>query len=177
MWTEYCKGQTTMVFMILIIIIFVGMGVFLLSLAKNVSQSEYINLYTHNLLSSILKTETGFSMPPCRTVSDLLACSFLSPSYMCGSEDCFTLANSTVNEYVSQFGFIKEGFNYLFIVKPSGFTASLEEDVRPHTVKIGELSLERKKTEKFTANERIQMVLGENPYFLDIRLIIARKET
>jgi len=117
------QGQTTMIFIVLIIIIFLGMGVFLLSLAQTVSQSEYINLYTHNLLSSLVKTDTGYTDASCKTVADLLSCSFLSPTHICGTQDCFSLSEQTVNSYMEQFAFIKEGFRYLLIVESVGFTA------------------------------------------------------
>lgn len=168
------QGQTTMIFIVLIIIIFLGMGVFLLSLAQTVSQSEYINLYTHNLLSSLVKTDTGYTDASCKTVADLLSCSFLSPTHICGTQDCFSLSEQTVNSYMEQFAFIKEGFRYLLIVESVGFTA-LPQGV-PHKVEIGDPSLKEEKIEKITANERIQKVVGGNPYLLNIRLIIAKKE-
>jgi len=171
------SGQTTMIFILLIIVIFAGMGIFLLSLAKTVSQSEYMNIYAHNLLSSIMKTDTGFTSPTCKTVSDLLGCSFLSPTYVCdGDQDCFTLANQKVNNYISRFALIKEGFRYLLTVEPEGFV-SLPQGGQPYTVEIGDSSLKEEKTEKITANQKIQKILGGNPYILNIRFTIAKKQT
>ena len=137
---EISKGQTTMIFIILIIIIFLGMASFLLSLGRTVSQSEYLNLFAHDLLSSLLKTDTGPTDPSCKTVSDVLACSFLSPTYVCGGQDCFSLAQQTVNEQVSRFALIKEGFRFLLTVEPEGFVA-LPQGGGPYTVEVGDCLL------------------------------------
>lgn len=163
-----------MIVIILIIIVFGGMAVFLLALADNVSQSEYINLYTHNLLSSMLRTDTGITNPSCKTVSDLLACSFLSPTYICeAGRTCFSMAETVIDRIVSDFASDKQGFRYLLIVEPEGFVA-LPQGI-PYTVEIGDLTLKDARIEKITSNERIQRVLGGNPYLMDIRLTISRK--
>lgn len=159
-----------MVFLILVIIIFIGIATFLLSLGQIVSQSEYLNLYTHSLLSTLMKKDTGFTEPSCRTVSDILVCSFLSPTYLCGNQDCFTLAEETVNNDILQYTLLKEQFRYLLTVEPEGFAAGT------HRVEIGEPSLKSERTDKFTANERIQKVAGGNQFLFNIQLVIARKE-
>lgn len=169
-------GQTTIIVIVLMIIIFGGMAIFLLSLAKTVSQSEYINMYTNNLLSSVLKTDTGYTSPSCRTVSDLLSCSFLSPNHVCDNgQDCFSLANQKVEFYMTKFGDIKQNFRYLLIVEPEGFV-SLQDGNTPYTVEIGNISLKDEKTEKIIANQRIQKMLGGNPYMINIRLIVSKND-
>ncbi len=168
------KGQTTMVFILFVIIIFAGTSIFLLSLAETVSQSEYTNLYVHRLLSSVLKTDTGYTDPACKTVSDLLACSFLSPTHICGSgQDCFTLAEQEVESHMSRFADIRQGFRYLILVESESFV-SLPEGL-PHSVEIGDSSLREEKSEKITANQRIQKVLGETPYMMNARLMVSRR--
>ena len=170
------KAQTTMIFIVVIMVIFVVMGIFLLSLAKTVSQSEYINIYAHNLLSSILRTDTGLTEPSCKTVADLLACSFLTPSFVCeNGKSCNVLAEEKINGYMTEFSLIKESFSYLLTVEPEGFVA-LPNGGDPYTIMIGDETLEDSKTEKVTANERIQRILGGNPYILNIHLIMAVKD-
>jgi len=169
------KGQTTMIFLLLIVIIFVGMGAFLLSVARTVSQSEYLNLYTTNLLLSVMRADTGFTDPKCKTVSDTLACAFLSPSYACGSESCLTLSDSLVNDYMQQFGIIKKGFGYFLAVETEGFVVR-DPSGNLRVVEIGDPSLKNAKTEKFTATERIQDILEGRSYILTVKLTIAKKE-
>jgi len=166
-------GQTTMVMIILIIVVFIGMVTFLLSFAKTVQQSEYINMYTNNLLSTIMKTDTGFLDSNCRTVSDLLSCSFLSPTYVCGGiKDCSSLADEKVNEYMSRFEFIKEGFDHLIIVESEGFSSISSGSVK--NVEIGELSLKDSKRDKIVANSRITGIFAGDIYNLNVRLIVSK---
>jgi len=169
------KGQTTMIMIVLIIIIFLGMSTFLLSLAETVSQSEYLNMYTHNLLSSTLKADTGYLEANCRTVSDLLACSFFSPTYVCGGvQDCHSLAEEKVEDSISRFQLIKEGFRHLIVVEPEGFTAVVGGGIQK--VEIGDSHLDDEKVDKITADERISGIFNGEAYILNIRLIVAKKE-
>ncbi|MBL7160867.1 MAG: hypothetical protein ISS93_03400 [Candidatus Aenigmarchaeota archaeon] len=168
-------GQTTIIFILIVIVIFAGMAVFLLSLAETVSQSEYITLYTYNLLSSLLKTDTGQTAFSCKTVSDVLACSFLTPTYVCGNQDCFNFADETINARMDQFAVVKEGFRYLLTVEPEGFVSLPYGS--PYTIEIGDSSLKEEKIEKITARERIQKVLDGKPYLLTVTLTLAKKET
>lgn len=162
-----------MVFIVIVIMIFAGVGLFLLSLAEGISQTEYINLYTNRLLASVLKTDTGSTDPSCKTVSDLLACSFLTPTYVCGGQDCFSLANQTVSDQMERFGLIKEQFRYVFLVEPVGFVALPQGE--PFTVAIGESSLQEERIEKIISTQRIQKVLGGNSYLMSVSFVVARK--
>lgn len=166
------RGQTTLVFIVVIILVFAGMGAFLLSLAKTVSQSEYLALYTHRLLSSLLRKDTGYTEASCRTTADLLACSFLTPTYTCGTQSCESLARQEVTSSLAEFSIIREGFRTLLTVEPEGFTPL--PGGSPISVAIGDPALQTERTGKITASERIQKVFGGNPYRLTIRLTIAK---
>lgn len=162
-----------MIVIVVIIALFAGIGIFLLSLAKPVSSSEYLNLYTHSLLSSLLKIDVEQGDLSCKTVSDLVACSFLTPSHVCGKKDCMALANETVNQYISAMSAQREGFRYVLIIEPEGFVALPSGS--PYTLQIGDAALLEEKVEKITAHERLQKVVGGTPYLLNVQLVVAKK--
>lgn len=166
------KGQTAMIMIVLVMIIFAGIGIFLLSVARTVSQVEYINLYVHSLLISTLRADTGYVESSCKQVSDLLGCSFFEGGWRCGGSGptCYELANSTIAGYVQAFDEIKPGYRYLFLVEPEGFIA-LGPDGKPLKIRIGDDALETEKIEKLTADERIQRREGS----LKVKLIMAKK--
>lgn len=165
-----------MIFIVLIIIIFVGLGAFLLTLAKTVSQSEYLNLYTTSLLLSTMRTDTGFTDPKCKTIADTLGCSFLSPSYTCGSQSCLTLSEMLVNRTMTQFSSLRKGFRYLLTVETEDFVVR-DPAGGLRKVEIGDPGLKTARTEKFTAQERVQEVLEGQSYILTVKLIVAKRES
>lgn len=166
------KAQTSLIMILMVIIIFVGSAVFLISFAGDISQTEYINLYAHNLLASVLKTDTGLTDPQCRTMADVLTCSFVSPSHICGAKDCYTLADERLNDTMNEFSLIKRSFRYLFVVEPQGFVALSQGQQR--IVELGDASLLNAKTDTFVANQRAQQILGGQAYILNFRLVIAK---
>ena len=80
------KAQTNMILIILVIVVFGGLVLFLLSFARTVSQDEYMNLYAHNLLVSVLRTDTGYTDIDCKLTSDVIRCGFFSSDYRCGEQ-------------------------------------------------------------------------------------------
>ncbi len=166
------KGQTAMIMIVLVMIIFAGIGIFLLTVAQTVSQVEYMNTYVHSLLIAMLKTDTGYLESSCKQVSDLLGCSFFESGWRCAGNGppCFDLANQTITEYMQAFDEIKPGYRYLFLVEPEGFVA-LGPDGKPLKIRIGDASLETARIEKLTADERIQRTEGN----LKVKLIMARE--
>ncbi|MBI4021128.1 MAG: hypothetical protein HY369_02710 [Candidatus Aenigmarchaeota archaeon] len=165
------NGQATLIMLVLIIVIFVGMVTFLLSLAESVSQSEYLNLYAHGLLASLLRTDTGSLDANCKTVGNLLSCSFLSPAYLCGGQTCGSLAEATVNDSLSQFADIKEGFRYLLIVESEGFSAVGPAGVE--RLEMGDPSL-LDAPERIAATQHLSGVFGGQAYVLNARLLVSR---
>ncbi|RLJ09936.1 MAG: hypothetical protein DRP15_01835 [Candidatus Aenigmatarchaeota archaeon] len=176
------KAQTSAILIILVIVIFIGVAVTLLQLAKTVSKEEYINLYTGNLLRSVLKTDTGHTQPECRKVSDLLACAFFTPTYRCSPEEppCLELANETITNYMSKFDMIRKNFNYLFKVESEGFIAATDSGIID--IKIGDERLDIRRGDSlcrkqrcWTANDVIQRTDNGEQYILKVQLIISKR--
>ncbi len=172
------RAQTSMILIVIMIIIFGGIALFLFSFAKTISSTEYTNLYAHNLLLAIMRTDTGHSDTNCRLMSDTIASAFLTPTWTCGNSgrNYLSIANDTISEYMDpEFGLIREGFRYLFIAEPESFRSISPETGEPFKIKIGDLSLEEARVEKLVANERIQKVTETGQYVIKVQLIIARK--
>lgn len=162
------KGQTTIVLIVLLIVIFGGIVLFLLSFAQSISRVEQTNLYVHNLLLSTLRTNTPhYTDPDCFLVSDLVHCAYYKPSWICGNgyRNCFDEANTTIAGYMAQFEEFNKNYRYLFLVEPE------TSIIREEEILIGDASLAEERTEKIVANERIQK--GMN--ILNVRLIVAKR--
>jgi len=171
------KAQTSMILLVIIIIIFAALAIFLFSLAETVSPKEYMNMYTHNLLLSTLRTDTGSHDPECKYVSDLISCAFFRTStYKCSGLDitCRELAESRIDYYMSKYAGLQQSFRYLFTVTPRGFLARTEEG-DPLTLEFGDSSLKGEKVQKWSANELIQRVSGVTEYYLKVNLLISIK--
>lgn len=172
------KGQTTVVLIFLVLIIFAGVIVLLLSLATDVGSQEYMNLYTHNTLLSVLRADTGFLSPNCRQISDTLACYFgaYGAENMCGSgQTCEQIANNRITEYLGTFEAVRQNYRYVFIVK-SGSTdwTPLGPGGTPLELRIAsspeDSYLDEERVEKLVANERIQA--GNRA--LSVQLVMAK---
>lgn len=174
--SKHQKAQTNMILIIIVIVIFGGLIVFLLGFAKTISQTEYMNLYTHNLLLSIMRIDTGYTDANCKLVSDTISCAFFAPNWRCGGDgpSCLSMANATVNSYISQFELIKKGFRYLLKVKPEGFVVRSPTG-EPFEIEIGDMGLDTEKIEKFAASERIQKTTTTGQYNLRVQLFIAKR--
>lgn len=160
------KAQASMILIIFVIFIILGIGTFLLSFTRTISQSEYLNLYSHNLLLSILRTDTGYEDVNCKLVADVIACRFFTPSRTCGEgPTCGKLANDTINRYMNSFELISQNFRYLIIVKKAPELGVAIPSEPP--IYIGDEDLETERITKFTANERIQKVLSRRGCDLD----------
>ena len=164
------KGQTGLILMVLLVIIFAGIAIFLFTLARTVSQEEYMNIYVHNLLLAIMRTDTGYTDAECKLISDLLACAALTPTHLCGGTgpDCLSLANQTITEYMNRFGTVRKNYRYLLIVGSGGFVPT--QTGRP-LLEIGDKELATARISKITANEVVQ----REGYILEVSLIIARR--
>ena len=107
------KGQTTMIAILLILVVFGVVVVFLSSFMSFRSQEDYLNLYTSNALISILRTDTGYTNFPenCRRIIDVLFCSEFTPSFRCGGSECRSLANVLVDTHMNKI--LKPQLDYL----------------------------------------------------------------
>lgn len=162
------KAQTTMIILFLFIIIFLGIIVFLFSIVKNISLQDYENLYVHNTLLTILRTDTGYTDADCKLVSDVIACSFMKPGWRCGGTGptCYDLANKKISEYL---GKLKKNYKFLFLAEPQwtshGNNIKVSTDADFESNKEGNV---------ITAIERIQRI--EYGQIRDIKVILYMKK-
>ncbi len=155
------KGQTSMIAIVLIIIIFMAIGIFLLISSIKPEYDEYYNLYAHNLLLSVLRSNTGYG-GYCDTISSTLACAYMTSYRRCGDTDCRNLSATIVPALVEKV--IKDNLDYCIIVEPENRTIGGER------VTYGEMcDTVIAKTQKWTANEKI-LQEGAN---LNIMMVIA----
>lgn len=170
------SGQTTMFLLLLVIVIFAGTAIFLLTFAKTISQADYMNLYVHNLLLVLMRSDTGYTDPECKLVSDTLSCAFFTPGHICGTAgpDCLSLANETVSEYIDRFSMIKKSYGYLLVVEPYDFRR-LDENGEPFSITIGDPDIASLRQAKYAANEQIRRKTATGVYSLDARLFITTR--
>jgi hypothetical protein len=153
---------------------FVGIVLIFLSFLGEKESKDYINLYAHNVLLSILRSDTGYLDEGCKLVSDTLACSFSLSPWKCGDViPCETLARQTVTKYLQEYEKIRKNYRYLFIVEPDKRIISY--GMKKMTIKIGDESLEDEKIEKIVVNEKIQKIEHGSQKLLNVRLILAKK--
>jgi len=172
------SGQSMVIMIVFVIMIFGGLAVFLLSISQTVSQKEYHNLYVHNLLLSVMRTDTGYTDPNCKLVSDTLGCAFTqSTEYKCGGsgEPCIELANGTLTNYMDRFELVKKNFRYLFIAKPETGVRIDPETGEPLVVRIGDKSLETARIDKLKTVYIIPKFLATGPYNIVVELFLAEK--
>ncbi len=73
------KAQTSLMLIVVLILVFIGLAVFLLSFASTLDQQDYFNLYTNNMIITVMRSDTGYHDSKCRLVSDAVSCAFFSP--------------------------------------------------------------------------------------------------
>lgn len=166
------KAQTTVVMIVIVMAIFAGIITLLLTLASTVSQVEYMNLYSHNMLLATLRTDTGYLDSRCQTISDTLACAFLEPSWVCSGSGmtCKDLAESLMSSYSGQLETVKKNYLYLFTVEPEGFTVRDPETGEPMVISVGNLGADYR-GDVIAASERI--VKGGNIFKAQLKLARA----
>ena len=156
------KGQTSMILIVLIVMIFMAIGIFLLISSIKPEYDEYYNLYAHNLLLSVLRRSTGYG-GYCDTISSTIACAYMTSYRQCGGTNCRNLSAIIVPELVSEV--IKPTFDYCMIVEPENWTV-----VGGDRIIYGpRCDVVMAKPQKWTANEKI-LQEGAN---LNIRMVIA----
>ncbi len=122
-------GQTTLILMVFVLIIFLGIVIVLLSFARTIAPTEYLNIYTHNLLVSALRADASGPDCPncwqdtnCKTIADLIRCSAQSPGYFCRgtSRSCADLAKDKLNYAFGQYEQAKN-WTWLILIRAEGF--------------------------------------------------------
>jgi len=163
------KSQTSLIMIVLIIIIFIGVGLFLLISAFTTEEMEYYNLYTHNLLVSVMRAKTSYKNP-CETVSDTLYCAMTGLDRKCKSLDhetikkgCREVADEVTPELIRKVLTTKPSLDYYMIIQPED-----PEHLGGETITYGNPDVQnRGKT--WTANERVLRYQTN----LQIQLILA----
>jgi len=166
------KAQTNMIILVILLLVFIGIVLILFSLSRTVSQEDYMNLYTHNLMLSLMRTDTGYSGSDCKLISDSVFCAFTLGDRVCGnaSKTCHEVANQSLAKYMEAFGEISENYRYLLEVTPV-FCSRTEEGCRVLDFGDSDVAdLER----KWVANSAIQKSMAGKPYNIRIRLYVAR---
>lgn len=149
------------------------MIVFLLQLAETVTSEKYTNFFTNALLLTLLRTDTGYSEPKCKHISDLIFCAYFHPGWMCGEMNCYDLAKERLDYYISQFS--EEKLRYLLIVETPEFLPRTQTG-EPMRLEIGDINLKNEKGKFYSEPLVLQKFLGEQTYTLQIRLIIKKKK-
>ena len=170
------KAQTSMILIVLLLIIFAALAVFLMSLAKTVSQEDYMDLYVNNLMLSIMRTDTGYSDSKCKLISDTVFCALTSSSWPCGDSGmtCLEFTNESLTEYTEAFGLISRNYRYLFEITTHEYCFMDDEGCM--MLRFGDESLKSYRGSRVkTANYAIQKSMEGNPFNLKVRLYIARK--
>ena len=169
------KGQSSMILVIIVLMMFVGMVVFLLGIASTVNREDFNNLYVNNLLLTTMRTDTGFTDSRCKLVSDLVFCAYFTPEWMCGGSSCSELANATIRDYMTTFGNQTKSVKYLFTVSPA-FVAR-DSSGEAISLDIGDSSLKRSKdsVKRYSQPLVISKTVGSNQYTLKIQLVVAKK--
>ena len=174
----HAKGQTTMVLIVLVVIVFGGLVLFLFSLAGGLNRSEYMNIYTHNLLLSVMRTDTGQLNSDCKLVSDAIMSAFApSGKTMCGASGLSyqVMAESRISEYLGKFDTLQR-YRYLFLAKSgSSDWVPISSAGNPLEIRIvgneSDINLDTEKKEKLVANERIQ----KGSYVISVQLFLVKK--
>ena len=166
------KAQTNMILLVILLLVFIGLAVMLFSLTKTVNQEDYLNLYAHNLMLSVMKTDTGYTDSDCKLTSDTIFCAFTLTDKPCGDSGltCYELANKSLAEYIDAFSNISKNYRYLFEVTPV-FCSRGEEGCR--VMEFGDSDV-LKVNKKWVANSAIQKSMAGKPYNIKVRLYMAR---
>jgi hypothetical protein len=74
-----------MIMIVFVVLIMIALGVFFLVSSVKPTISEYENLYVHNLILTVLRTDTGYRSP-CTTISETMSSVALTPGRNCGGK-------------------------------------------------------------------------------------------
>lgn len=156
------SGQTSMILIVLIIIIFMAIGIFLLISSIKPEYEDYHNLYVHNLLLSVLRRNTGYG-GDCDTISSTIACASQTDYRKCGNTNCRNLSSEIVPDLIRSV--IKPTFDYCMIIEPENWTVMGGDRI----VYGSRCDVVLGKGQRWTANEKI-LRYGAN---INIKMIIA----
>lgn len=149
-----------MILIVLVIVIFMGIGIFLLISSIKPVHDDYYNLYAHNLLLSVLRRNTGYG-GYCDTISSTVSCAYMTSYRNCGGVECRNLSFEIVPQLIESV--IKPTFDYCMTVEPENGTYGEQLVYGPRCDVVT-----AKKT-VWTANEKI-LQYGAN---LNIKMMIT----
>ncbi|UCC92122.1 MAG: hypothetical protein JSV39_02585 [Candidatus Aenigmatarchaeota archaeon] len=156
------SGQTSMILIVLIIIIFMSIGIFLLISSIKPEYDEYYNLYAHNLLLSVLRRNTGYG-GHCDTISSTVSCAHITSYRECDGVTCRNLSGEIVPDLIRRV--IKPTFDYCMIIEPENWTVMGGDRI----VYGSRCDVVMSKGQRWTANEKILQYEAN----LNIKMIIA----
>ena len=159
------KAQTSMVMLVLVLVVFMGLGIFFLSTMIQAEPSDYENLYTHNLLISVLRKSTDYGQP-CETVASVASC--FHRQIECRNnfgvkKTCREIADEIIPQLIEDT--IKPGYDYYMIIQPENYDIA-----GGPSITYGNPAVEDR-VPHFTANEKVL----QYDFDLRIELIVARK--
>ncbi len=171
------RAQTSTMLLLVLLLIFIGVITILLGLSNVIKNDDYSDLYTNNLLLSLMRTSTGYT-DRCESMSDLLGCAFLTPSRRCGNSDkgCLELANETIRNYMQILNEnINKNIDYYLTARSYGSEWTPIGDQGEIRLRFGDPLLETKKIPKRTASTIIQTTYEGNEYQIEVTLLVAYK--
>jgi len=182
------KAQSTIILIVLVLIVFGGLAVFLITFAQTIKQPEYTRLYATNIMLSVMRTDTGYTDSRCKQISDVVSCAFFESDWRCKNETtsptCLDLANNTIRGQIESFELIQKNYRYLFVVKPirtDPVSGDLVDIMNPRTgeplrLKLGDLSLEHEKVNKIVESYSIDKMTSQGPIRLKAQIYLSQKE-
>lgn len=156
------KGQMSMLVFVLGVVFFIMLGIFLFTSGIKSSDTDYTNMYVHNLLLSAMRTSTGYPNP-CISVSDTLSCAYLTPDRICGSMKCSEIVEEVTKKAIESS--LKQNYDYYLVVEPENW-----DIVGGSVISMGNEEAAKKRP-RFVANEKV-LAFGSN---LRIKLTISGK--
>lgn len=179
------KAQTSAILIILVMVIFGGLVVFLLTFAQTVSRPEYTRLYATNIMLSVMRTDTGYMDSRCKLVSDAMSCAFFESDWKCGGDGptCLDLVNDTIKSHIDDFELVQKSYRYLFIAGPVRLdpnTGEYMDILNPRTgeplrIKVGDLSLETARVGKIVEPYSIEKMTSQGPIRIKAEIMLSQR--
>jgi len=165
------SGQANIVMMVLVLFLVFGMFIFLLMMLQKPPESPLDNMYAHNMLLSIMRSDTGYPEEKCKTVADAVACAFFEPYYKCGdSVECARVADNRIADLLGKYSGYKQNNIYYIEASPEGRVVSWMGSAVE--IKRGDQSA-KTSTQKSTAEQKIQKLFQGEPYTVKVKLYMA----
>ena len=130
------------------------------------SQEDYLNIYTHNTLLTLLRTDTEEEGQQCSKVSNVIACSVMDMSCDSGIR-CRLLADTNVEGYMNLLQSIKPAYDWYI-----GVYDRYDYEV----YSFGNDNIPELRTKKWSASEAVYHYIGTVETVYNVRLMLARND-